>query len=324
MRLSIIIPVYNVEQWLSETIDSVLAQTYGDFELILVDDGATDGSGAICDAFAEKDCRVRVIHQENQGVSAARNVGLDAARGDFIGWVDSDDIIERDMFSRMLALAEKFDADIVQCEHDRMDTLNGAERTEAVEIMDGAVFVRRIFTKQGGRYTNQVALWSKIYKKELFSDIRFPVGRVYEDEQQTYKVCLKAEKIVETQDVLYHYIRRENSIITGETSKKMLDKQQAVLDRLHYLPERLPDLKEKCARSFLSFSERILCQMYERGDTAAVKQGLDVLLSQKNTMKPYFNRYEKLYFPLLRVVPGWILGNEFMPIQKLICKIRGK
>ena len=323
VKLSIIIPVYNVALWLPQTVKSVLEQTEADFELILVDDGATDGSGELCDAFALADSRVRVIHQENQGVSAARNAGLEAAQGEFIGWVDSDDIIEKDMFAVMLALAERHDADIVQCEHDRLDLLNGAARTGDVEIMDGPTYVRRIFTKQGGRYTNQVALWSKIYKKELFSNIRFPVGRVYEDEQQTYKICLKAAKIVETQDTLYHYIKRENSIITGETPKKMLDKQQALLDRLHYLPERLPDLKENCARSFVGFSERILCQLYERGESTAVERGMEVLISQRKVLKPYLNQYEKLYFPLLGIATGWILGNEFMPIQKVMVKIKG-
>lgn len=321
--MSIIIPVYNVAAYLPAAIESVLGQTFEDFELILVDDGATDGSGALCDGFARADSRVRAIHQENAGVSAARNTGLEAARGDYIGWVDSDDLIERDMLSRMITLAEEHGADIVQCEHDRSGSLNDAERTETVEIMDGPAFVRRIFTKQGGRYTNQVALWSKLYRKELFDGIRFPEGRVYEDEQQTYKVCLRAEKIVETPDVLYHYVRREDSIITGETPKKMLDKQQALLDRLHYLPEKLPDTRENCARSFIGFSRNILCRLYQAREREAVEQAQAVLLAEKEILTPYLDRYEELYLPLLRIARGWILGNEFMPIQKALGRIKG-
>ena len=322
MKLSIIIPIYNVAAFLPDTIQSVLDQTFRDFELILVDDGSTDGSDDICDRFAENDSRIRVIHQQNAGVSAARNTGLDAVRGDFIGWVDSDDIIEKDMFAVMLSLAQMHDADIVQCEHDRLDTLNGAHRSQIVETMDGPSFVRRIFTKQGGRYTNQVALWSKIYKKELFDGIRFPVGQTFEDDQQTYKVCLKAAKIVETPDILYHYIKRENSIITGESPKKMLDKQLALLDRFQYLPQQLPDLEKECARAFVGFSERMLCQLYEQGESTAVERGTEVLISQKTELKPYLNRYEKFYFFNLGIARSWILKNDFEPLQKWLRYIK--
>lgn len=318
MKLSIIIPIYNVASFLPDAIESVLAQSFRVFELILVDDGATDGSGEICDRYAVQDSRVRVIHQKNAGVSAARNVGVAAAQGEYIGFVDSDDIIEADMYQRLVGLAERYDADVVQCEHDRRDRLNGAVRSEAVEIMDGEAFVRRIFTKEGGRYTNQVALWSKIYRRELFEGIVFPVGRTYEDEQETYKLCLKAKTLVETTDVLYHYIKRENSIITGISAKKMLDKQAALLDRLYYLPERLPDLQEQCAQAFLGYSRRILCEMYQAGETEAVKKGIRVLLSHKKQLRGVMTNNDRLYLPLLRICPGWVLKNDFIPIQKLL------
>lgn len=303
---------------------SVLNQTFRDFELILVDDGATDGSGELCDAFALADSRVRVIHQKNAGVSAARNTGLDAARGEFIGWVDSDDIIEADIFQRLVSLAERYNADIAQCRHNRTCELNASSRTDTVELLDGQEYVRRIFTKQGGAYTNQVALWSKIYKKALWDDIRFPVGMVYEDEMQTYKVCLKAEKIVETADVLYHYVKRENSIITGETHKKMLDKQKALADRLDYLPNRLPDLEAECAKTFLSFSANILCQMYKQGDMQSVQQAEDLLFAHYDSVKKYANKYNRIYLSLLKSKWGrhWVLTNNFEPIQKIIRRLK--
>lgn len=324
MKLSIIIPVYNVRQWLEETVSSVLGQTFRDFELILVDDGASDGSAELCDAFALMDSRVRVLHQQNAGVSAARNAGLDAATGEYIGWVDSDDIVEADMFQRMLLLAEKHEADIVQCQHDRACVLNGRQRSDTVALLDGAGFVRRMFTKQGGAYTNQVALWSKIYRRELWDDIRFPVGQVYEDEMQTYKVCLKAEKIVETEDVLYHYVKRENSIITGESHKKMLDKQKALADRLVYLPERVPKLEAPCAQTFLSFSANILCQMYRLGDIPSVQQALALLLAHGGLVRKYASKYDRIYLSLMKSKRGrsWVLSNDFEPIQKMIRRLK--
>ena len=326
MKLSIIIPVYNVAVFLPETIQSVLAQDLQDFELILVDDGATDGSGDICDRFAQMDPRVRVIHQANAGVSAARNAGLEAARGEFIGWVDSDDIIEKDMYAVMLSLAEKYGAQIVQCEHDRLSTLNGAARGSAAITLDGPAFVRRIFTKQGGRYTNQVALWSKIYKKELLDDIRFPVGQTFEDDQQVYKVCLKADTIVDIPDILYHYIKRENSIITGVSPKKLLDRQAALLDRLLYLPVVLPDLEEECARSFFICSAQNLCQLQKMGAQKELAVAQARLVSQKKRLAPWISRYDRLYIPALKWpwARKWILQNEFEPLQKWLQKIKGR
>lgn len=322
MKLSIIIPVYNVAAWLPETVDSVLAQSFRDFELILVDDGATDGSGEICDSYAAGDSRVRVIHQENAGVSAARNTGVAAAKGDYIGFTDSDDIIEKDMYAVMMSLAEKHNADVVQCQHDRANTLNALDRQEDVLLMTGEAFVRRMFEKAGGDYTNQVALWSKIYKKELFEGTVFPVGQVYEDEQETYKLCLKAVRLVETQDILYHYIKRENSIITGESPRKRLDKQKALADRLHYLPQRLPELEEACARSYLSYSQMMLCSLSEAGEKDALRQGIRALKAEESRVKPVFTRYEKIYWPFLGRLDGWILKNEFAPIQNLAAKIK--
>ena len=324
MKLSIIIPVYNVRQWLEETVNSVLNQTFRDFELILVDDGATDGSGALCDAFAAADNRVKVIHQENAGVSAARNAGLDAAQGEFVGWVDSDDIIEADMFQRLVSLAQSHNADIAQCQHDRACELNASTRTDAAELLDGPGFVRRLFTKQSGAYTNQVALWSKIYRKELWEDIRFPVGQVYEDEMQTYKVCLKAKTIVETEDILYHYVKRENSIITGESHKKMLDKQKALADRLTYLPAKMPDMEALCAQTFLGFTRNILCQMYQQGNEASVQQALALLFAHYSLVKKYANKCDRIYLPLLKSKRGrhWALKNDFEPIQKIIRRLK--
>lgn len=322
MKLSIIIPVYNVEPYLPQTIESVLDQTFRDFELILVNNGSTDGSGAVCDRYAARDGRIRVIHQENSGVSAARNAGVAAAQGEYIGFTDSDDIIEQDMYETMVSLAEKYQAEVVQCEHDRADSLNGAARLSNVITMDGEAFVRRIFTKSGGRYTNQVSLCTKIFIKKLFQGIIFPVGQVYEDEQETYKLCLKAKTIVETEDILYHYIKRENSIITGISAKKMLDKQAALLDRLYYLPDRIPDLRIQCAESFFGFSKRILCQMYQAGEKEAVKKGMKVLLREKKQCRVAMSKSDRLYLPLLRLFPGWILKNNFAPVQKLLGRVK--
>ena len=318
--VSVIVPVHNVESYLPRCIDSILAQTYTDFELILVDDGSPDRSGAICDEYAAKDSRIRVIHKENGGVSSARNAGLAAAKGDFIGWVDADDIVEKDMYEVMIRVAKLNNADIVQCQHNRENILNNSPRSEIFTEMTGTDFVKRIFLMSGANYTNQVSLWSKIYRKDLFQDIVFPLGRTYEDEQETYKVCLKANKLIEIPDILYHYVYREHSIITGVSSIKMLHKQTALLNRLEVLPTKLPELEGPCAVSFLHYSKNILCHMHQHGNSENLHTAMHNLLSKKDALWQYLSIYDKIYLSLLKLslFRTIILRYDFEPIQKLI------
>jgi hypothetical protein len=201
--------------------------------------------------------------------------------------------------------------------------LNGAARTDAVEIMGGASLVRRMFTKIGSDYTNQVSLCTEIIRRDFFSYIHFPDGRVYEDEQETYKLCLNAKILVETPNVLYHYIKRENSIITGISAKKMLDKQLALLDRMNYLPKQIPELEKQCCESFMRYSEVILCELYIAKEEDALKIGVQTVLAQQKRLIPWLNKYERLYIPVLKW--KWtrrvILGNEFEPIQIALHKM---
>ncbi len=324
LKLSIIIPVYNVASVLPETLNSVLRQTYSAFELILVDDGSSDGSGGICDAYAAKDTRIRVIHQDNSGVSVARNVGVSNAKGEYIGFVDSDDVIEPDMYEILLSLAKTYNAQVVQCQHDRSQMRNHSPRSQEIKLLSGPDFVRRIFTMQSAQYTNQVSLCTKIIHRDLFSYIHFPEGRVYEDEQETYKACLHAERIAETPDILYHYVYRQNSIITGVSAKKMLQKQLALLDRLNYLPEILPEMAQDCLRSFVQYSEVILCAMYSADEQKSVEQAVAVLLRERKRVRSVLNVYEKIYLPVLRCKPlrNVVLKYEFAPIQNVIAKLR--
>lgn len=326
MKLSIIIPIYNAKQYLNETIHSVLAQNYADFELLLIDDGSTDGSAALCDEFALVDSRIKVIHQENAGVSAARNAGVSSVQGEFIGFVDSDDLIEPDMYSVMMEIADSTGADIVQCCHDRKDAVEGKNHNCMAErIISGEQFVKEIFTCRGGAYTNQVALWSKIYRRKLFDGIVFPVGRTYEDEQETYKLCLKAEKIALVSEVLYHYVKRENSIITGVSPRKMLDKQAALRDRLHYLPDRLPELTPQCCQSYYGFSINILIQLSAAKEAAAYNTAKKTLLDEEACIRSNLDKYGRLYLRWLRhsMLERLLIKYEFEPIQAVIRRLRG-
>ena len=209
--VSIIVPVYNTAQYLEECLQSIIGQTYRELEIIAVDDGSTDGSAELLDRLSENDSRICVIHQQNGGVSAARNAGLAVAHGDYVTFVDSDDLLESDMYETLIKLAEEHQADIAHCGYKKIQ-MNGTEKDvlgtgkllihnsqEAVECMlRGQYFVG--------------SLCNKLYRRELFSDIQFDTAlRINEDVLINVQVFLKARKLVFLDVPKYHYFEREGS-----------------------------------------------------------------------------------------------------------------
>lgn len=327
MTLSIVTPVYNVAPYLPATIESILNQTFKDFELILIDDGSTDGSDKICLHYANLDNRVRVIRQTNQGVSAARNRGIEASAGELVGFVDSDDLICKDMYARMTHIIRHSNADIVQCNHDRADVsdVHHSNRKESSYIcISGPEFVSRLFAMRGSEYTNQVSLCTKIFKKTILEKIRFPEGQTYEDEHETYKACYFAKKIAITDDIFYHYIKRENSIITGIAPRKMRDKQMALYDRSQWLPAYMPELTQKAFLSFISYSKHILCELWKNDNLMDFNCALQLMLKAVKNNKAYLNAYDRFYIRLLKhdFCKTWIMKNDFSPVQNLISKLK--
>ena len=218
--ISVIVPVYNVEKYLGKCVDSILAQTYENLEIILVEDGTRDGCGAICDAYAAKDPRVRVIHKENGGLSSARNAGMDIARGEYFGFVDSDDWIEPETYETLLNLAEKYNADLVSGSRYDVAEPTG-ERTlglhhEKEECISAMEMLGRVFVWDGC----DSAAWDKLYRRHLFADIRYPLGMYSEDFAIFYKLMEKANRVALCPKPLYNYLHRENSITTAKLSEK--------------------------------------------------------------------------------------------------------
>lgn len=228
--ISIIVPVYNVEPYLRKCLDSIINQTYRDLEILIIDDGSTDGSGAICDEY-KVDERVKVFHTDNRGLSAARNLGLDNAVGDWIGFVDSDDWIEPDMYSSLIKRAEETGADVVECGcyTDFATTSNkhpSLQRTvsdkEAVEAL-----IRDEIRTQ---------VWNKIWKRHLFAEIRFPEGRSFEDVATTYKL-IRGATVTGVPEAHYHWIQRESSISQSHDKKNLVDYWLAHKQRYEDLKE---------------------------------------------------------------------------------------
>ena len=210
--ISVIVPVYKVEAYLPKCLDSILNQTFRNLEILLVDDGSPDNCGRICDAYAEKDRRIRVIHKENGGLSSARNAGLEAATGEYIGFVDSDDWIEPDMYARMLALLEKYDAQMVCAGRYDVDEKTGAKTVGLCpvkeECISGEELAGRIFLWD---HCDSSA-WDKLYRRELLQDFRYPEGRVCEDVPVTYRLALNAQRVALCDKPLYNYYHRSGSI----------------------------------------------------------------------------------------------------------------
>lgn len=242
LKLSVIVPVYNVESYLKKCIDSILGQSFKDFELILVDDGSTDASGLICESY-KNEGSVIVIHQNNGGLSDARNTGIRQAKGQYISFVDSDDWIEKDMYSAMLQVAEDTDSDIVVCGH-RVVTPSGAIEETVVlgnNFVLNNIEATRLILKDD---VMPSFAWNKIYRKKLFEDTLFPKGRIYEDTATIYKYFNKSNKVVVINRVFYNYLRRPGSICLDtnlnveKSLKRISDNALAFYERYLFTKDR--------------------------------------------------------------------------------------
>jgi len=227
--VSIIVPVYNTKEFLSECTESLVSQTYNNIEIILVDDGSTDGSSELCDKLAFKDRRIRVIHQKNGGLSDARNTGIDNAKGDFISFVDSDDSVNPSFIKILLKGIKANDSDISVCgygeDFPKQRTITGKEATIKLLLEQKNI---------------DILAWNKLYKNNLFLDngIQYPKGKLHEDNLTTYKLYSRSNKVSFIPKSLYNYRKREGSITNinkKETHLKM--RELAARESIDYLKE---------------------------------------------------------------------------------------
>ncbi len=239
-KISVIVPVYNVKEYLDECIESILDQSYNAFELLLIDDGSTDGSGDMCDRWQEKDERIRVIHKENKGVSDARNVGIDHAQGEYITFVDSDDVIHKECLKRMHEIALHYQADIVQCKTVRRQDRLG-ESNEKRIVYSNFEALKIYFLMHG----ILDACWAKLYHRSILGEIRFPLVKIHEDVLTTYKFIARAKKVVVTSDALYWYRLRDNSITNSGFDEKRLVLLQVPSEIRSFLGENVNGLESE-------------------------------------------------------------------------------
>jgi len=220
--ITIVVPIYNVEKYLERCVKSLLNQTYKNLEIILVDDGSTDNSGRICDNYAKEDKRVKVIHKANGGLSDARNAGIDFAKGKYISFVDSDDWIPLNAINDLYSYMEKYNVDIVSgnmIEVFSNKQINNRKMEISFQIFDTEEAIENMLYLHG--ITNSAC--GKLYKFSLFKDIRFPVGKLYEDLGTTYKIYANSKKSIFIDHTVYYYFQNLNSIMHYTYSKRRLE-----------------------------------------------------------------------------------------------------
>lgn len=241
-RISIVVPIYKVEKYLRRCIESLINQDYPDIEIILVDDGSPDNCGTICNEYAQKDTRIKVIHQQNGGLSAARNTGIDVARGEYLMFVDSDDWVEPDYCSTALNKAKDNNCDIVVFGYNNIykDHIDITQRKEKLFNSIDA-----IIELHGGQIESFA--WNKIYKADLFkTGIRYPKGRLFEDIGTTYLLFHRANAIFLSCEVTYNYQKREDSILGKKMkAKDAIDWFDLEMERFQFMRQNYPDIAEK-------------------------------------------------------------------------------
>ncbi|WP_391116738.1 glycosyltransferase family 2 protein [Psychrobacillus sp. L3] len=232
--ITVIVPIYKVEAYLHRCVDSILNQTYKNLEILLIDDGSPDKCGEICDEYAKLDERIKVIHKKNGGLSDARNAGIEIAKGEYISFIDSDDWIHVEYIEKLYQLLRKTDSDISVCDFIRTSTedIQGENSKEIIYEYSNVEALGQFLDKF---YVQMVIACGKLYKRKLFEEIRFPVGRIHEDEFTTYKLIYKAEKIVLTTDQLLYYWQRKDSIMgVGFNIKNRLHAIDAYKERAEF------------------------------------------------------------------------------------------
>lgn len=249
--VSIIIPVYNVVNYFAECMKSVLEQTYNCLEIILVDDGSSDGSEKMCDLYAEQDKRVKVIHQKNSGQAAARNRGIDIAKGQYIAFVDSDDVIEKNYIKKLYDVLIKTNADVSMCYYDKFynDLKRKNKRSKEIGTYTAQQAIEQLCYQ---RYFNNGPV-VKLWKKEMIGDIRFPINVGYEDFATIYKYMANAEKIALLDETLYYYRQHKGSTMRKKFCMKNLDRMYISEDIYEFVKKQYPDIENSAiARRFLS------------------------------------------------------------------------
>jgi glycosyltransferase involved in cell wall biosynthesis len=274
--ITVIVPVYGVEPYLRKCVDSIVAQTYTNLEIILVDDGSPDNCGKICDEYAERDERVRVVHKENGGLSDARNAGLNIMRGEYVAFVDSDDWVLPNYINDMYESLIKYESDISLSgtvyvyENGKRNMVLAINNTDGLYTQKEAV--EKLFY-QKGIYPSAC---SKLYRAELFKNIRYPKGKLNEESATTYRIFCMCEKISFSKANNYFYLQRTGSIENSGFSPRKMDAIDIVDEMLVWIGENKPEYKKAAIYRFVGMNFRIYRNLIgSKGNFPAEKKRIE-------------------------------------------------
>lgn len=232
--ISVIIPVYNVEKYVSACLESVIGQTYTNLQILIIDDGSADNSGIICDEYSNRDNRIEVIHKNNGGLSDARNTGIENANGKYLIFIDSDDYIHPDAIKILYENLLKTESAISIGQFTKVTEMDFTAHNigrNAIKVFSNIESLDNLYNDL---YGQTVVAWNKLYSRKIIGDIRFPAGRFHEDEYTSYRFLYNADKVVYTEQVLYYYRQRESSIMSTPSFKKTQDLMDAHKEKIDF------------------------------------------------------------------------------------------
>lgn len=310
--ISVIVPVYNVAAYLPQCVDSILSQDYQNLEVILIDDGSTDSSGQICDQYAEKDSRLRVIHQKNGGAAAAKNAGLRLATGDYLTFADSDDYLEPGAYGFLMQTLLETNADAVQGSFREIYRNRAEEQHFCDETLEGYDYLLR-FPKD----FSCALLWNKLYRRDIFDGVFFEEGHKIDDEYFTYQGFLQPRKVVRTDRIVYNYRKRASSVMSSPESAErlVLDCLDSSAKRRQKILDTLPALREPFDENYLDVI------WYLSGNEGSTERTLQTL---KDSLHGYMKEKGRTFPPAylwkglakLRLIPT----GKLLALCKKQCK----
>lgn len=261
--ISVIIPIYNVEQYLKRCVESIRCQTYSNLEIILVDDGSPDNCGKICDDYQKADNRIKAIHKKNGGLSDARNVGIEMAQGEYITCIDSDDFVSPFFIENLWIAIQKSECEIATSwfiDYYESDNIPEAKKVDIkdITVLSKEEFYKKLLYQDGV----EVSAWGKLYKRNLFQGVKYPVGKLYEDIPTTYLLIEKTTKVAVIPNIDYFYFQRATSIAQAAFSVKKMDAINHMDGFKNYIIKKYPSLKKAAECRYFSTVCNILFQIH--------------------------------------------------------------
>lgn len=314
--ISVIVPVYRVEKYLKRCVESIAGQTYQNLEIILVEDGSPDRCGEMCDRFAKEDRRIRVLHQKNGGLSAARNAGIEAAKGAFLAFVDSDDFIAEDFIAALYEALVSTASEIAQCKYEYVagNQMTKAKEPGTIRVLTGKQMLVEMYDYEGAY---NVVAWNKLYKSSLFQEIRYPNGKIHEDEATSYRLFYQAERVAFLDRYLYGYFTSPSSITRNEFKRNRLDWAWALEGRMVFYREK--EEQELLRLTLKAYIDGVIA-LYQNCRSCLPDSSADQkeLLKKVKAAKKELKQCGGVSF---RTNLGYFV---FLAFPAVYCKIRGK